>query len=37
VTFQSRQATLTESQVSDFSAKILSALEGQLGATLRTS
>jgi phenylalanyl-tRNA synthetase beta chain len=37
VTFQSRQATLTESQVSDFSTKILTALEAQLGATLRTS
>jgi phenylalanyl-tRNA synthetase beta chain len=36
-TFQSQQATLTESQVSDFSAQILSALETQLGATLRTS
>jgi phenylalanyl-tRNA synthetase beta chain len=37
VTFQSGQATLTESQVSDFSTKILTALEAQLGATLRTS
>jgi phenylalanyl-tRNA synthetase beta chain len=37
VTLQSQHATLTESQVGDFSAQILSALEGQLGATLRTS
>jgi phenylalanyl-tRNA synthetase beta chain len=37
VTFQSAQATLTESQVSDFSTKILTALEAQLGATLRTA
>jgi phenylalanyl-tRNA synthetase beta subunit len=37
VTFQSGQATLTESQVSDFSTKILAALEAQLDATLRTS
>src|SRR5271168_95289 len=37
VTFQSREATLTESQISDFSAKIISALEKHLGALLRAS
>jgi phenylalanyl-tRNA synthetase beta chain len=37
VTFQSREATLTDAQTSDFSAKIISALEKQLGAQLRTS
>ena len=37
VTFQSREATLTDSQISDFSAKIISALEKNLGAQLRAS
>ncbi len=37
VTFQSREATLTDAQISDFSAKIISALENNLGAQLRTS
>jgi phenylalanyl-tRNA synthetase beta chain len=35
VTFQSREATLTESQIGDFSGKIISALEKNLGAQLR--
>jgi phenylalanyl-tRNA synthetase beta chain len=35
VKFESRQATLTESQVTDFSSRILAALEQKLGATLR--
>jgi phenylalanyl-tRNA synthetase beta chain len=37
VTFQSREATLTDTQTSDFSAKIISALERSLGARLRAS
>lgn len=37
VTFQSRDATLTEAQISEFSAKIISALEKNLGAQLRAS
>jgi phenylalanyl-tRNA synthetase beta chain len=37
VTFQSRDATLTEAQISEFSAKIISALEKTLGAQLRAS
>jgi phenylalanyl-tRNA synthetase beta chain len=37
VTFQSRDATLTEGQISEFSAKIISALEKNLGAQLRAS
>jgi phenylalanyl-tRNA synthetase beta subunit len=37
VTFQSRGATLTDRQVSDFSAKIISAMEKNLGAQLRGS
>jgi phenylalanyl-tRNA synthetase beta chain len=37
VTFQSREATLTETQIGDFSAKIVSALEKNLGAQLRAS
>ena len=36
VTFQSQEATLTEAQLSDFRSRIISALEKQLGATLRT-
>ena len=37
VTFQSRGATLTDAQTSDFSGKIISALEKQLGAQLRAN
>jgi phenylalanyl-tRNA synthetase beta chain len=37
VTFQSREATLTETQISDASAKIISALGKNLGAKLRVS
>jgi phenylalanyl-tRNA synthetase beta chain len=35
VTFQSAQATLTDAQITDSYAKIVAALERQLGATLR--
>ncbi len=35
VKFESRQATLTEAQLTDFSSRILSTLEQKLGATLR--
>jgi len=37
VVLQSREATLTEAQITEFSARIVSALEKQLGATLRAS
>ena len=37
VTFQSREATLTEAQIGDYSRKIISALENNLGAILRAS
>jgi phenylalanyl-tRNA synthetase beta chain len=37
VTFQSFEGTLTEAQVNGFSARIVGALEQQLGATLRAS
>ena len=37
VTFQSNEATLTDAQVSDFSAKIVSALEKNVAAQLRAS
>jgi phenylalanyl-tRNA synthetase beta chain len=37
VTFQSREATLTEAQIADFSGRIVAALEKDLGAQLRTS
>jgi phenylalanyl-tRNA synthetase beta chain len=37
VTFQSQQTTLTETQVNDASARIIAALEKQLGVTLRSS
>ena len=37
VTFQSREATLTETQIADFSGKIVAALEKNLGAQLRAS
>jgi phenylalanyl-tRNA synthetase beta chain len=36
VTFQSPEATLTEAQLSDYSSRIIAALEHKLGATLRT-
>jgi len=36
VTLQSAQATLTDAQLTDFAARIVSALEKSLGATLRT-
>ncbi len=36
VKFESRQATLTEAQLTDFSSRILATLEQKLGATLRT-
>jgi len=35
VTFQSREATFTEAQINDFSARIVAALEKSLGASLR--
>jgi phenylalanyl-tRNA synthetase beta chain len=37
VTFQSRESTLTETQLTDFSARIIAALEKHLGARLRAS
>ena len=37
VTFQSRETTLTEVQLTDFSARLIAALEKQLGAHLRAS
>ena len=37
VTFQSRESTLTESQLTDFSARIIAVLEKHLGARLRAS
>ena len=37
VTFQSAEATFTETQLTDFSARIISALTQQLGASLRTN
>ncbi|MGB2622845.1 MAG: phenylalanine--tRNA ligase subunit beta [Candidatus Acidiferrum sp.] len=36
-TFQSRESTLTDAQIGDFSSKIISALEKHLGAQLRAS
>jgi phenylalanyl-tRNA synthetase beta chain len=36
-TFQSREATLTDAQIGDFSGKIIFALEKNLGAQLRAS
>jgi len=35
VTFESHQATLTDAQLTDFSSRIIAALEQKLGATLR--
>ncbi|HET8966476.1 MAG TPA: phenylalanine--tRNA ligase subunit beta [Candidatus Acidoferrum sp.] len=37
VTFQSREATLTDAQIADYSAIIVAALEARLAATLRAS
>jgi phenylalanyl-tRNA synthetase beta chain len=36
VTFQSRESTLTDTQISDFSNRIIAALEHNLNATLRS-
>jgi phenylalanyl-tRNA synthetase beta chain len=36
VTFQSGETTFTDAQINDFSARIVSALETRLGASLRT-
>ena len=37
VALQSREATLTDAQISDISARIVAALEKDLGAQLRTA
>jgi phenylalanyl-tRNA synthetase beta chain len=37
VTFQSREATLTDAQISDFSSRMVSALESAVAAQLRAS
>ena len=37
VTFQSREATFTEAQINEFSARIVGALERSVGARLRAS
>jgi phenylalanyl-tRNA synthetase beta chain len=37
VTFQSREATLTDARINEFSARIIAALEKKLGAPLRSS
>src|SRR5712692_7756517 len=37
VTFQSREATLTDAQISDYTGKIIAALEKNIGAQLRAS
>src|SRR5690242_14027086 len=37
VTFQSAQTTLTDAQIADYSARVVAALENELGATLRAS
>jgi phenylalanyl-tRNA synthetase beta chain len=37
VTFQSRETTLTDAQISDYSSKIVAALETSVGAHLRSS
>jgi phenylalanyl-tRNA synthetase beta chain len=37
VTLQSAEATFTDAQLNDFSARIVSALQKELGATLRSS
>jgi phenylalanyl-tRNA synthetase beta chain len=36
-TFQSREATLTDAQITEFSAQIIAILEKNLGAQLRAS
>jgi phenylalanyl-tRNA synthetase beta chain len=37
ITFQSRETTLTDEQINDFCARIIAALENNLGAQLRAS
>jgi phenylalanyl-tRNA synthetase beta subunit len=37
VVFQSREATLTDAQIAEFSARIVAALKQKLGAQLRAS
>ncbi|MGB8321364.1 MAG: phenylalanine--tRNA ligase subunit beta [Candidatus Acidiferrum sp.] len=37
VTFQSRESTFTETQINEFSTRIVAALEKELGASLRAS
>jgi len=37
VTLQSAQATFTDEQLTDFSSRIVAALEKNLGATLRAT
>src|SRR4029077_3884386 len=37
VTFQSREATLTDAQISDYSGKIVAALEAAVGPRLRSA
>jgi phenylalanyl-tRNA synthetase beta chain len=37
VTFQSRESTFTDAQISDFSSRIVAALEKNLGASLRAT
>jgi phenylalanyl-tRNA synthetase beta chain len=37
ITFQSSEATLTDALISDYSAKIVTALESSVGAQLRSS
>ena len=37
VTFQSHEATLTDAQISDYSSRLISALESSVGAQLRSS
>jgi phenylalanyl-tRNA synthetase beta subunit len=37
VMFQSRETTFSDSQIADFSGKIVAALEKNLGAVLRAS
>jgi phenylalanyl-tRNA synthetase beta chain len=37
VTFQSHEATLTDAEISDYSSRVISALESSVGAQLRSS
>jgi phenylalanyl-tRNA synthetase beta chain len=37
VTFQNREATFTDAQISDYSSKIVASLEAAVGAQLRAS